>query len=87
MATSWNSQQANGKYFLQFETDDKEKYKLVEKAAQMAIDGKTAADVVPKSEVAKEILADFRKMIKGYENIDVYLDRIEKKYTEGTNEN
>lgn len=58
-----------------------------EKAAQMAIDGKTAADVVPKSEVAKEILADFRKMIKGYENIDVYLDRIEKKYTEGTNEN
>lgn len=33
-----------------------------------------------KQEVAREIIADFRKMIKGYENIDVYLDRIEKKY-------
>ena len=35
------------------------------------------------TEVAREIIADFREMIKGYENIDVYLDRIEKKYTEG----
>ena len=34
------------------------------------------------SEVAREIIADFREMIKGYENIDVYLDRIEKKYTQ-----
>ena len=34
------------------------------------------------SEVAREIIADMREMIKGYENIDVYLDRIEKKYTE-----
>ncbi len=40
------------------------------------------ADVAPKSEVAMEIVADMREMIKGYENIDVYLDRIEKKYTE-----
>lgn len=34
------------------------------------------------TDVAREIIADFREMIKGYENIDVYLDRIEKKYTE-----
>lgn len=47
MATSWESQQGDGKYSLQFETDCKEKYKVVEKAAQMAVDGKTAADVVP----------------------------------------
>lgn len=41
------------------------------------------ADVVPKSEVAREIIADMRKQIDGYENIDIILDRIEKKYTEG----
>ena len=44
MATWWNSQQGEGQFSLQFETDDKEKYKLVEKAAQMAVDGKTVAD-------------------------------------------
>lgn len=37
------------------------------------------------SDIAREIIADMREMIKGYENIDVYLDRIEKKYTEGKN--
>ena len=46
MATSWKSQQGDGMYYLQFETDDKEKYNLVEKAVQTAIDGKTTADVV-----------------------------------------
>lgn len=35
------------------------------------------------SEVARDVIADMRKMINGYENIDVYLDRIEKKFTEG----
>ena len=46
MATSWKSQMGDGNYALQFETDDIEKYKLVEKSAQMAVDGKTTADVV-----------------------------------------
>ena len=46
MATSWKSQQGNGEYRLQFETDNEEEYKLVEKAAQMAMDGKTKADFV-----------------------------------------
>lgn len=46
MATSWKSQQGNEEYSLQFETDNKEKYKLVEKAAQMAMDGKAVADFV-----------------------------------------
>lgn len=41
MATNWKSQQGDGMYYLQFETDDKDKYKLVEKASQMAIDGIT----------------------------------------------
>lgn len=44
MATEWKSQQADGVFYLQFETDNAEKYRLVEKAAQMAIDGKTTAD-------------------------------------------
>ena len=46
MATDWKSQQSEEDYHLQFQTDDKEKYKLVEKAAQMAVDGKPTADVV-----------------------------------------
>ena len=46
MATEWKSQQGEGKFALQFETDDVQKYKLVEKAAQMAMDGKTEADFV-----------------------------------------
>lgn len=49
MGTSWKSQQGNGKYCLQFETSDREKYKLVERASQMAIDGKTLEDLTPKS--------------------------------------
>lgn len=46
MATSWKSQIAYGTYRLQFETDDIEKYNLVEKASQMAVDGKTTEDFV-----------------------------------------
>lgn len=56
MATEWKSQQGEGKFALQFETDDIQKYKLVEKAAQMTMDGKTEADVVELSEVKKVIM-------------------------------
>lgn len=38
MATSWNSQQGEGKFAIQFETTRKDLYKLVEKACQKAID-------------------------------------------------
>ena len=40
MATSWKSQQDlnEGKYYLQFETDDKEKYKQIEKLCQELMD-------------------------------------------------
>lgn len=44
MSTAWQSQRSRGHYSLQFETDDEQKYKLVEKAAQMAIDGKPITD-------------------------------------------
>ena len=36
--TSWNSQSGEGMYSIQFETDDRELYKIVEKACQEAID-------------------------------------------------
>ena len=36
--TSWKSQIAKGQYSLQFETNDYEKYKAVEKVAQKMID-------------------------------------------------
>lgn len=38
MATSWKAQIGGGEYCLQFETDDKELYRIVEKAAQKAMD-------------------------------------------------
>lgn len=56
MATSWKSQQGDGTYRLQFETDDVEKYKLVEKASQMAVDGKTTADVVEIQTIRTKII-------------------------------
>ena len=60
MATDWKSQQSDGKYSLQFETDNKEKYKLVEKAAQMAVDGKTPCD---NAYIGKEkVLSRIRKL-------------------------
>lgn len=46
MNKEWKSQQSDGKYSLQFETDDIEKYRFVEKAAQMAVDGKTTVGIV-----------------------------------------
>ena len=46
MSTFWKSQQGHGRYCLQFETEDKEKYRLIERAAQMAINGKNVADMV-----------------------------------------
>lgn len=45
MSTAWQSQRSKGHYNLQFETDDEQKYKLVEKAAQMAIDGKLITNI------------------------------------------
>lgn len=38
MKTEWKSQQGDGMYTLQFETDNRQLYKAVEKACQNAID-------------------------------------------------
>ena len=92
MATEWKSQQCfgEGKYYLQFETDDKDKFKFMEKSAQSAIDGKL--DI--KTEVAREIFAEIEKLIYRYLNDFDYsggdmiydLNELKNKYTkEGVN--
>lgn len=43
--TGWNSQQGGGKYAIQFETDDRDLYKLVEKACQLAMDQEELAQL------------------------------------------
>ena len=93
MATEWKSQQCfdEGKYYLQFETDDKDKFKFMEKSAQSAIDGKLDS----KTEVAREIFAEIEdtfvnKVSKGIQerNQDWWLvvhiiNKLKTKYTKG----
>lgn len=38
ISTSWNSQQGDGKYAIQFETNNRALYKIVEAICQRAID-------------------------------------------------
>ena len=71
MATEWKSQQSVGDYRLQFQTDDKEKFKFVEKAAQMAVDGKHTSDWLTRGisseQLAKEkeeALADVVEVVR-----------------------
>lgn len=44
MAIEWKARIGGGKYAIQFETDNREYYKLVEKACQKAIDMNDKAD-------------------------------------------
>lgn len=79
MATSWKSQQGNGVFALQFETDHKEKYKLVEWAAQMAVDGKTIVDLVPRSEFARGIFEEIEQgLLKALANRNEHQAKIDK---------
>ena len=55
MSAEWKSQQTDGKYSLQFETDNKENYKLMEKVAQMIIDGKPVMIIDGKSADVAEV--------------------------------
>ena len=47
MSTSWKSQAAEGDYRIQFETDDYEKFKIVERACCAAIDLEKLKRFVP----------------------------------------
>lgn len=69
MSTSWNSQQSKTKYCLQFETVNKELYKIVEKAAQAAVDAAAALkDLETSVEIAsgnpQEYFVEFQKTIR-----------------------
>ena len=50
MSTSWNGQICNdeGKYYIQFETDNKELYKLVESTCQLAMDIDRNPEIIDK---------------------------------------
>lgn len=62
MKSSFNTQVGNGEYRLQFETDSKEHYQFMQKAARMCIDDKLPSiDTqrwIPASEPPKEWLDD-----------------------------
>ena len=78
MATEWKSQQADGMFYLQFETDNAEKYMLVEKAAQMAIDGKTRADYAEVNHgewiKADLLLQKLHNLRNDWSNNNIYVD-------------
>ena len=44
MATGFNTQVGNGEHRLQFETDNKEHYLLMQEAARRCVDGKSKTD-------------------------------------------
>ena len=66
MATSWKSQLGGGKYCLQFETDDYEKYKVVEKAAQQVVDANSA---IPTPDPAASLKSEVEKWYHEYHAI------------------
>ncbi len=59
MATRFNTQVSNGEYRLQFETDNKEYYLLMQETARRCVDGKpvTNADII--RSMNDEELAEF----------------------------
>lgn len=69
MSTSWNSQQSKTKYYLQFETNNKELYKTIEKAAQAAVDAAAALkDPTTSIKITKgnpqEYFVEFQKTVQ-----------------------
>lgn len=62
MATGFNTQVGNGEYRLQFETDNKEHYLLMQETARRCVDGKlkTKADLI--RSMSDEELADIMSM-------------------------
>ena len=53
MAAGFNTQAGNGQYRLQFETDNKEDYLLMQKLARLCVDGKTS-EILKIVEASKE---------------------------------
>lgn len=59
MATGFNTQVGSGEYRLQFETDNKEYYLLMQETARCCVDGKPATNADRIRSMADEELAEF----------------------------
>ena len=59
MATEFNTQVGNGEYRLQFETDNKEYYLLMQETARRCVDGKHATNADRVRSMSDEELAEF----------------------------
>ena len=59
MATGFNTQVGNGEYRLQFETDNKEYYLLMQETARRCVDGKPVTNADRIRAMSDEELAEF----------------------------
>ena len=59
MATGFNTQVSNGEYRLQFETDNKEYYLLMQETARRCVDGKPVTNADRVRSMSDEEFAEF----------------------------
>ena len=59
MATGFNTQVSNGEYRLQFETDNREYYLLMQETARRCVDGKTVTNADLIRSMSDEELTEF----------------------------
>ena len=64
MATGFNTQASNGEYRLQFETDNREYYLLMQETARRCVDGKPVTNADRIRVMTDEELVEFIKKIK-----------------------
>ena len=71
MATRFNTQVGNGEYRLQFETDNREYYLLMQETARRCVDGKPMTNAQKIRAMSDEELAEFiRSIVDGSYNYD-----------------
>ncbi len=63
MATGFNTQVSNGEYRLQFETDNREYYLLMQETARRRVDGKPVTNADRIRSMSDEELAEFLAQI------------------------
>ena len=64
MATGFNTQVSNGEYRLQFETDNREYYLLMQETARRCVDGKLVTNADRIRAMSDDELIEFIKNIK-----------------------
>ena len=71
MATGFNTQVSNGEYRLQFETDNREYYLLMQETARRCVDGKPVTNADKIRAMSDEELAEWMAECNAYkENAD-----------------